>query len=719
MNNNRNKRNTNLLQTKAFKNRFTIGRVIQIVVALVFVIFVFRFLYLGVTQKIDGEDISERTKLLYATNRTISASRGTIYDRNGLVVAEDSHLYTVYAILDKSYIDYEGKAAYVTNKEETAAKLSTVLKISQDKIFKYLNPSTESFQVQFGSAGSNLTLAQKKAIEKMNLPGIKFYQTPSRIYPNGIFASHIVGLATPTYDKKTGKEVLTGTMGLEAWFNKDLTGTDGYQMTNSASKNKRNNIYKAAQNGNNLYLTIDSQIQSLLEQYMTQVMTKYRPVKLTGVVENIKTGEVLAASQRPTFNPQTKSGLTGSYRDVLVQDTYEPGSVFKILTLSAAVNSGNYHPNSYYNSGSVTVAGSTIHDWQTSGWGSIPFSQAFPRSSNVGFTLLEQKMGKKVWKSYLNKFRIGKKTGVTLPGEQAGFMQFSSVVDAATTSFGQGVNVNVMQMMQAFSSLANDGQMVKPQFISKEVNANGKVVKTYKVKKVGSPVYSAETAKTVLSNMKRVLNKNYGTGYAYRIPGVSIGVKTGTAQIANPKGGGYLTGDSNYIFSVVGVYPANKPKYAVYITMQQPRNMSDPAETILSQIFKPVMKQVAVMDRNNTSSIDLRQVPNIVGLSTEEAKKSVKESGLHLLVLGTGKKVKAQQQESGHNLPSGTTVMAYTGGKLKMPDMTGWNSTLIEEFSELTGIRISQSGNGKVESQSIQIGKEINRSSKIKLKLKE
>lgn len=242
-------------------------------------------------------------------------------------------------------------------------------------------------------------------------------------------------------------------------------------------------------------MTIDSQLQTYLEDRLTYVQQQYDPVSMTAVVEDMKTGKILAASQRPTFNPQTKKGLSKSYRNILVQDAYEPGSVFKILTLAAAVNTGTYHPNEYYKSGSVTIGNATIHDWNNSGWGTIPLSQAFPRSSNTGFVHIERDMEKKKWKSYLNKFHIGQKTGVTLPGEQAGFISFASPVDQAVTSFGQGVNVNVMQMMQAFSSLANNGQMVKPQFVDRVTNSEGETIKGYQIRKVGTPIYSATTEK--------------------------------------------------------------------------------------------------------------------------------------------------------------------------------------------------------------------------------
>ncbi|GAA3628559.1 penicillin-binding protein [Lactobacillus hamsteri] len=720
------KKNSNLKlqKSKAHGYRFTVGRFLQLAVALVFLVFMGRFLYIGISKTVAGQDLSKRTEQLYHRNQVLKATRGSIYDRNGLAIAEDSHLYTVYAILDKSSINYKNKPEYVVNKDKTARDLAKVLPLSEEKILKYLSPKQKVFQVQFGSAGSGLTKDQKNKIDAMKLPGIKFIETPSRLYPNGVFASHTVGLAQPIYNKKTGSPNLVGTMGLEAWFNDTLSGKDGYRISAvDASENQlpnKSQTYKPVENGNNLYLTLDSQLQSFLEERLTDVQEKYDPVSLTAVVEDMKTGKILAASQRPTFNPQTKKGLTKSYRDILVQDTYEPGSVFKILTLAAAINSGSYNPNAYYNSGAVTVGGATIHDWQTSGWGSIPFSQAFPRSSNTGFVHIEQQMGSKTWHKYLNRFRIGKKTDVTLPGEQPGLISFKTSTDQAVTSFGQGVNVNVMQMMQAFSSLGNNGQMVKPQFVDKITNSDDKVVKGYQVKKVGKPVYNKKTRKLLVENMKRVLNKQVGTGYSYHMNGKSIAVKTGTAQIANPKGGGYLKGDSNYIFSVVGITPTNNPRYCLYLTMKQPRRMTIPAEKILSSIFKPVMNRIIIMSKNDrASSTNIVKVPNLKNSSLSKAKNKAKGLGLNFYRLGTGSKVIEQGIKAGEKIESGDRIFVLTSGQIKCPDMTGWTIEDLHQFASLSGAQINIVGNGTVKKQDVKPGTIIKAGKKIKISLKE
>ena len=718
------KKNSNLKlqKSKAHGYRFTVGRFLQMAVALVFLVFTARFLYIGISKTVNGQNLSARTKQLYKRNQVIKATRGTIYDRNGLAIAEDSHLYTIYAILDKSSINYKNKPEYVVNKSETAEKLATVLPMSADKIYRYLNPKQKAFQVQFGTAGSGLTSKQKKKIEAMKLPGIKFLATPSRLYPNGNFASHIVGLAQPVYDKKTNAQNLVGTMGIEAYFNKTLTGTDGYRISSvDASEYQMpngNQVYKPVKNGNNLYLTLDSQLQSYLESHMTDVQKAYDPTSITAVVEDMKTGKILAASQRPTFNPQTKKGLTKAYRNILVQDTYEPGSVFKVLSFPAVVNSGNYNPNEYYRSGSVNVGGSTIHDWLTSGWGTIPFSQAFERSSNTGFVKLEQKMGAKTWNKYLKKFHIGQKTGITLPGEQPGFISFKTPVDQAITAFGQAVTVNVMQMMQAYSSLANNGQMVKPQLVNKITDSNGKTLKGYEIKKVGSKIYSNKTKKVVLANMKRVLNKQSGTGNAYKMGNADIAVKTGTAQIANPKGGGYLKGDSNYIFSVVGVYPTKDPRYCIYLTIKQPHLAGTTAEKILASIFKPMMSRIITMAKSDNSTTTV-SVPNFKNMTVAQASAKAKQVGLNLVKVGEKDRITAQGIKSSEKLESGDKIFVYTSGKINCPDMKGWSFNDLHQFSNVSGIKLSIKGTGTVTSQSVAKGAELKSGEKIKVNLKE
>lgn len=706
--------------SKSHVNRNVVGRLLQISMAFVFLLFVGRFLYLSISKTIAGENISERVGNLYKRDEILKSVRGAIYDNSGNVIAEDSHSFTLYAILDKSSLDYKGKPMYVVDKKKTAEKLSTVIPLSEKKILKYLHPKHKAYQVEFGTAGSGISLATKKKIMAMHLPGIHFDETPSRLYPNGRFASHIIGIAQPFNDKKTHSINLIGTMGIEKYFNKVLSGKDGrrialvdageYQLPGGQHS------YKAPINGNNIYLTIDSQLQIYLENLLDAVQNKYKPKALTAIVEDVKTGKIRAASQRPTFDPATRKGLNDNWRNILVQDSYEPGSVFKILSITAAIQEGKYNPKEYYRSGSITFNGSTIHDWNYTGWGAIPFEQAFPRSSNVGMSILVNRLGRQTWRRYLDNYHIGKKTNITLPDENSGLINIHSQIDQAVTSFGQGINVNAMQMMQVYSALANSGQMLKPQLVEKIVSSSGKVIKRYKKIKVGKPVYSQETAQTTLKLMRDVVEKEYGTGMTYKIPGKSIAVKTGTAQIAGIHGG-YLKGDRNYLFSVVGLTPADNPRYCIYITMKQPQIMSDPPETIMSLIFKPLINRVSVSSKVDMMGEQIT-IPSVKGQSREQAVRLLEKMGLYVETIGSGNKVEAQSILANTKVNPNSKIIIFTGGIIRCPNMKGWTIKQVTQFANISKVKVEVLGKGKVYKQSRIPRSILNRNSKVKVELR-
>lgn len=706
--------------SKSHFNRNVVGRLLQISIAFVFLLFVGRFLYLSISKTIAGENISERVSNLYKRDEILKSVRGAIYDNSGNVIAEDSHSFTLYAILDKSSLDYKGKPMYVVDKKKTAEKLSTVIPLSEKKILKYLHPKHKAYQVEFGTAGSGISLATKKKIMAMHLPGIHFDETPSRLYPNGRFASHIIGIAQPFNDKKNHSINLIGTMGIEKYFNKVLSGKDGrrialvdageYQLPGGQHS------YKAPINGNNIYLTIDSQLQIYLENLLDAVQNKYKPKALTAIVEDVKTGKIRAASQRPTFDPATRKGLNDNWRNILVQDSYEPGSVFKILSITAAIQEGKYNPKEYYRSGSITFNGSTIHDWNYTGWGAIPFEQAFPRSSNVGMSILVNRLGRHTWRRYLDNYHIGKKTNITLPDENSGLINIHSQIDQAVTSFGQGINVNALQMMQVYSALANSGQMLKPQLVEKIVSSSGKVIKRYKKIKVGKPVYSQETAQTTLKLMRDVVEKEYGTGMTYKIPGKSIAVKTGTAQIAGIHGG-YLKGDRNYLFSVVGLTPADNPRYCIYITMKQPQIMSDPPETIMSLIFKPLINRVSVSSKVDMMGEQMT-IPSVKGQSREQAVRLLEKMGLYVETIGSGHKVEAQSILANTKVNPNSKIIIFTGGIIRCPNMKGWTIKQVTQFANISKVKVEVLGKGKVYKQSRIPRSILNRNSKVKVELR-
>lgn len=715
----------NLLKNKARNNHYIVGIIIVVVTAIFFILFGYRFIAIATSKSYDGVNLAERTRQKYQHVDKVNATRGDILDANGDMIAGNSSIYNVYAVLSKNARTTKGKPDYVQDKTKTAEALAKYLPLSKKQIMDYLTPDNKKqYQVEFGPEGRNLSIEIKNKIAKENLQGIKFTELPSRTYPNGVFATNQVGITKQNNmtDKNTN---ISGLMGIEKYFNKILSGVDGKKVTKVDSHGNElpgsQVVEKSSVNGSNVYLTLDSKIQQYVEILTQQVEDKYQPKDLQVLVMDSKTGKIRAATQRPTFNPTTGKGMSNSWRDTLVADQYEPGSVMKILTLSAAIDSGNYHPNELYKSGSVEVGGRTINDWNNAGWGYIPESEAFPRSSNTGMVHLEEAMGADTWMKYMKKFKIGEKTGITLPDEIAGGISYKHSSDQAMTSFGQSVNVNAIQMLQAFSAVANNGKMVKPQIVNKVVDPNtGKTTDKYKTKVVGKPI-SADTAKQVRDAMRQVVTADYGTGMAYKVKGIPVGVKTGTAQIASPSGG-YLSGSSNYIFSVAGMVPYKNPRYIVYITMRQPQIMSEAAEKMLSEIFNPLIKRL--MNSEDDTGLDVTpgsqyvDMPDFLNSSVASANKKIDKLKLQPGIIGTGDKIVQQLPASGEKVMPGQRIVMLTNGAMTMPDLTGWSKNDVLKFAEITGKTVVTKGDGYATEQSIKPGNIINDSGKIVVTLK-
>jgi penicillin-binding protein 2B len=659
----------------------------------------------------DDHNLTEARLTQVTSTKTIVAKRGDIVDADGNAIASTGNTYTIYAIIKHQY---DGdKRKLVKDKEKTAKILANHLSISESKILARLYPAKSKVtgktptQVEFGGAGSGLNLVTKQSIQKEHLPGIHFYTTPARLYPNGIFASHEIGRTTATMGKN-GLTKLTGTMGLEKSFNSLLKGhngskevqTDsfGYAIAGTTKKVKK------AQDGGTVYTTLNSNLQNYLETLMTSVQEKYSPTSMTATLMNAKTGAILATSQRPTYEPTTGSGLANAWRSMLVQDVYEPGSVMKIMTLASAINSGHYNPNQYYKSGEVTVDGAKLYDWNKAGWGMIPLSQAFTRSSNVGMVKIEQEMGASTWLSYLKKFGFGTKVGMHLPNESAGSIAFSTKPDQASTAFGQAINVSVVQMLRAMSAVADNGRMVEPRIVEKTVSGSGQV--TNYNKKELAKVISASTAKQVREAMVKVVTDANGTGGSYAIKGMDVGVKTGTAQISGSHG--YLSGAQDYLHSVAAMVPSKNPKYIVYLTMKQPHitDSSMSANDVLATIFKPLIKRAIALESNSTSSVGttLQKLGDFDGQKLTTVKNQLQKAGFQVAVVGTGNEVVQQLPVASQQAMAGSRVILMTNGAMTMPSVSGWGKSDVLKLAQITGVKFKLKGEGYASAQSLKAG---------------
>lgn len=688
------------------RNRKKFGQFLFFLFIGVFILIVGRFSYISIGKKVQNVNLSASAQKLYTANETLKARRGTIYDANGQAIAEDTSVYSLYVVLDKRQKSVDGRKLYVTNKEKVADVLAKYLPISRKKALATLNPSSgHPFQVEFGTAGQNISLTTKQKVQAEHLSGVNFIQQESRLYPNGVFASHLIGLAQ-AQTNKAGQTALTGSMGLEQAFNKELTGTNGsqkikkdmygYQLPGTKQKAKK------AKNGDNVYTTLDTRLQTFLETEMSQVQGQVKANSMNAVLMNAKTGAILAATQRPTFNATTKKGLDKVWRNTLVQDAYEPGSTMKIFTLASSIDSGHYNGNATYQSGKYTIGNQVVPDWNTSGWGTITYDKGFAVSSNVAMAHLEQQMGHKTWKKYIDRFRFLKSTKSGLPGELTGSIAFQRPIEQADTAFGQGIQVTVFQMMQALSAVSNDGKMMKPYVISKVVNPNtNKTVKAYGPQNVANPI-SESTAKAVRKHMEDVVYKKYGIGSDYKMSGERVAVKTGTAQVSSGKSG-YLSGDDNYLYSVAAMVPASHPKYVMYITMKQPHLGSKTASQLLASIMKPVMAR-ALQEDTETINTKESKMPTVTGMSVASATQALTKAGATVTTLGTGQKVQKQSVTAGTTLYRDQRVFIKTGGTVALPSLTGWSKGDVVKLAQIEGLKLNVSGDGYVTKQSIKAG---------------
>lgn len=707
------------------KNRKKVAILLFFGTILLLIVFAGRIAFIMVKGEVNGENLSQNINNLYTRSSILEANRGTIYDVGGESVALDATSYSLVAVLTDQWSNPD-EALHVSDKEKTAEVLEKYIPMSKEDILANLNQKDLN-QVEFGEAGKNLSFDTKKSIEEEKLPGIVFEETPTRLYPNGIFASHLVGYAALPSGEKEGVSStdLTGMMGIELAYDDILKGTDGktiYQKDSFGYVIPNSKVETTEpENGDDIYLTLDKRMQVYMENVMTEIDDKYNPAMVTATLINPETGAIIAASQRPTFNGTTKEGIDQLWQNVLVENTYEPGSTMKILTLAAAVSEGVFDPNAYFQSGVKMIADDPIHDHNPNGWGTISYLEGLARSSNVAFANLMEKMSPETWKEYMDAFGIGQTTNSGLANEAKGSVAFNYPLEQANTAFGQGLTVTALQMLQAFTAVANDGQMMKPQFISKFVDSDTGKETIVEPEVVGQPI-SKEVADQTLEYLKEVVYNENGTGVGYQIDGYEIAAKTGTAEIVNPKTKQYYSGGTNYIYSVAAMAPADDPKVILYITVQQPeiKDGSITGSGVVKEIYQPIMKRALeylALGEDEEAETNTVEMPKVTGISKDEALKSLEGTQLNVTVVGNGDTIVQQLP-----LPTETTienqrVVLMTNGAMTMPDMMGWSKNDVLKVSEITGLEFIFEGEGYVVSQSLEPNANMQSTDKITIKL--
>ena len=589
---------------------------------LIFILIIVKIFYI---QVIKYKKLNTLANNLWSRNLTVEADRGKILDRNGKVIVDNITTVGLYLVPNQ-----------ITNKEEVSRKLSKILNTSYENIYKHVSKKSSIEKVH--PEGRHLSKDVANKINSLNYDGVYLLKESKRFYPYESLLSHVVGY--------TGIDN-QGLSGLELKYNKLLTGKNGNIKYYSNGKGKRLNIpeiYEEPIQGNDLYLTIDLDVQLSLENALRNAYTKYNAEGAIGIVMKAKTGEILAMTSLPSFNPSEYQKYDEEIinRNLAIWSNFEPGSTFKILTLTASINEGvvNIFEDKYYDTGKIKVASSTLHCWKRKGHGLQTYIQVVENSCNPGFVSLGQKLGKEKLFKYIHEFGFGKKTGIDLNGEATGIIfkpDKIGPVELATSAFGQGISVTAIQQVTALSAILNNGNLYTPYIVSKI----GKIKNNPKLKKKN--IITKETSDLVKYALESVVAN--GSGRNAYIENYRIGGKTGTAQKVGDSGS-YMNG--NYILSFIGFLNANNPEYVIYIALDHPKGVTQYGGVVSAPIAKSVLEDMISIydikeDRkgipksykwNDTVYIT---IPSIIGKTKKESKKILKN--LHVEYIGNGDKV--------------------------------------------------------------------------------
>jgi stage V sporulation protein D (sporulation-specific penicillin-binding protein) len=607
---------------------------------------------LGYVQFVLGDWLTSGARDSWSRNIPFEPERGQIVDRNGVPLATNISAPTVYVM-----------PRQVKDPAATAEKLASVLNMPKEKAYREITKSASSVRIK---EGRKISHEKAKEIRALGLDGVYIGEDSKRHYPNGSYLSHVLGF--------TGVDN-QGLMGLEQYYDKELSGERGAVKFYADAKGKRMNSmaddYEQPINGLDLKLTIDSKIQTIVERELDIAEAKYNPDGIIALAMNPNSGEILAMSSRPTFDPANFRNVPQEVynRNLPVWSTYEPGSTFKIITLAAALNEGkvNLEKEHFHDSGSVQVAGARLKCWKRGGHGDQTFLEVVENSCNPGFVELGDRLGKEKLFKYVKDFGFGQKTGIDLQGEGTGILfNLNRVgpVEQATTAFGQGVSVTPIQQVTAVSAAVNGGILYKP-FIAKELIdpvTKEIVMRNSPVEK--RRIISEKTSKEIRHALESVVAQ--GTGGRAFVEGYRVGGKTGTAQKA--QNGRYL--ENNFIVSFMGFAPADDPEIVVYVAVDNPKGVTAFGGTItapiVGNIMKDSMKALGIKPRKDQIEKELKwpdtpliKLPDFTGLTKMELMDQL--INLKVDASGEGDVVIRQSPEAGAKVKEGSKIRLYFG----------------------------------------------------------
>lgn len=689
------------------------------------------------------------------SEKTIPAERGTISDRNGKILAEDGIAYIVS--LNPEVIKAKGldkdisrglsgilaagdDPAAVAKLEAKIYEMATRKKPGSEDMMVSVEVQSEGYKIDSETKEKvDVLIAELKGkIEQRNKEtdgkkldtkdvGIYLKETVRRAYPFNKLASHVLGYMDK-WDKPGG-------YGLEYSLNDLLKGTPG--KLNKETDRKGVEIpngkmsYTAPVNGKNVVLTIDQNIQYYVENAISQVYSKWQPRSVTAIAANPKTGEILAMANMPDYNPNKyweAADNVSVFNNNAVSYAYEPGSTFKLVTLAGAVEEKVFNPNETYQSGSIVVDDRKLHDHNIVGWGKISYMEGLLRSSNVAFVKLGiEKLGQQKLSKYISDFGFGVRTGIDLPGEQAGVVRMKYKPEFATSTYGQGLTVTAIQQLASYGAIANGGKLMKPYIIKEIIDPATNEPELVNTPAMVRQVVSEATAKEVALDLEQVVaNRDMGgTGWRAYIDGYRVAGKTGTANIVLPGEKGYA--DGKWLITFAGFAPVDDPKIVVIIVADVPDLKRDYhlGGEVASPAFKEIISQslsyLGVTSEANSAQMakmeTLSPVPDVVGMAVSAAKTTLSQSGLKAEVIGSGGDVLKQIPLPDTKISSTQRVYLMTQEEetANIPNLTGKSLRDALEVCSLLELKCKAEGEGYVVSQTV-TGDESNRELLLTLK---
>lgn len=711
-------------------DKFRISKPVIIVTFFLFIVLIIRLCYLCLFDyKVGKSTITAFIKNRNTTEEVIMPKRGTIYDVNGNILANDVISYTLIAYLSDTRVDSKGNKDYVEDIDDTSDKLADVLGASTDDIKSVLINGRENnkYQVEFGSIGKGLSELAKEEIDELNLQGIDFIKDIKRYYPNGDFASYLIGY-TVNKEDDDGNKFITGEMGIEEYYNDTLKGNTGfvtYEKDKYGYKIANGREYiEPAEDGNDIYLTIDNNIQLFIHNAVNQAQEESNAEWVLMAVMDAKTGKILGYSSTPSFDPNLRN-MT-SYIDPLVTLTYEPGSTMKIFSYMCAIDSGNYDGNTTYTSGSKIYTSEnggkdvTISDWKKEGWGVLTYDQGFALSSNIAVAnIVESVITKEDLKACYAKYGFGNKTDFTLKREESGNINYTYQIEAATAGYGQGITTTPIQHLQALTAIANNGTMLKPYIVDKIKDSNtGKILEENKKTELTTIIKSStvDKMKELMANVINGDNTN-STGYAYYMDGYSLIGKTGTAQIFDYTKGKYMSGSSDYIYSFSGMFPGDDPEIILYAAIKRPKDTTNYVAPMIREVEKNITKYLNIEEKSNEKKSYV--VESFYNKKVNEVKTLLESKNIKVLVIGDGTEIINQYPSVNSTIYEDDLVILKTNNYDKrMIDLDGYSYKEVDNILRLMGVSYILEGNGYVYEQSIPVGEVINDTITIKLKNK-